>query len=793
MEVCPEELSQLHRLAQALLFGVMGDRRQAQLLDVVARRLSALPTSPSLNHFATGLLGAVSELLEMRFELQLQPVLLLSHGLASGAPAILFARRHTRQSTGATTTCEAGFLAEPPSPPAATTPTAKGPAAGGRPLSRRGTSGASLRDVAEQQQQQQHLDAGDPGPAAVRAMILCACSVAGGPLSLGDLGICNAELGALQQQVLGLDADAVAAWPASGEAAAAAAGAADSAVLNADGSGAMRPVVAPRALSTDNRLKGSAVRPVSRTRFSRLRSMLPPGIGISIGIAGASWGGGGGGGGRNSSRLDAAHLRAAYMSNDSTKSVPAAAGAGAREDEDELRQPWLYSTAPEVLLETGAADASPIHTLVSSMRSGLTAALTGAMSGTMSGEESRSMVAQELTAIRLHKVIGHGGQGVVIRGTLHGLETAIKVIAHRNEPRSSESTARDAANAAGDRSDEKKDLHNMSGAKRGAMELIVTGALSHPNIVQVLASFSEVVLARCAFRGEPQPQLRLFTKDDPALGESAAKATLNTVVCLEYCDAGTLLAAARAGAFRPPGVSATFGAVRPALVPLYTSLLEIALALRYLHARRLVHCDVKPSNVLLKSSTRDPRGWNCKLSDFGCVQLMTEVPVGSSRHSDEDRRRLFGDLASDAAAASQAGGAGKATVLGFKYIKPTGTVLYMAPESFVRDRILGPSVDIYAFGILMHELLMCRPLYEGMDIKDVPRHVAQYHMRPEFDPLAPLEYVHLAGRCWSAHASRRPTATQLVRELEGLLEAAQRAEEKRLAGRLGAPVAPAMA
>lgn len=33
---------------------------------------------------------------------------------------------------------------------------------------------------------------------------------------------------------------------------------------------------------------------------------------------------------------------------------------------------------------------------------------------------------------------------------------------------------------------------------------------------------------------------------------------------------------------------------------------------------------LKPSNVLLKSSMRDPRGWTCKLSDFGCVRFMNE-------------------------------------------------------------------------------------------------------------------------------------------------------------------------
>ena len=60
----------------------------------------------------------------------------------------------------------------------------------------------------------------------------------------------------------------------------------------------------------------------------------------------------------------------------------------------------------------------------------------------------------------------------------------------------------------------------------------------------------------------------------------------------EYCDAGTLLSAARRGAFRLPGTGPRDGPVWPDLVPLLTSLLEVALALRYLHSRRLVHCDL---------------------------------------------------------------------------------------------------------------------------------------------------------------------------------------------------------
>lgn len=51
----------------------------------------------------------------------------------------------------------------------------------------------------------------------------------------------------------------------------------------------------------------------------------------------------------------------------------------------------------------------------------------------------------------------------------------------------------------------------------------------------------------------------------------------------------------------------------------YMCLLEIALALRHLHTAKIAHCDLKPGNVLLRSSPRDPRSFVCKLGDFGCV------------------------------------------------------------------------------------------------------------------------------------------------------------------------------
>ncbi|GFR51394.1 hypothetical protein Agub_g13830, partial [Astrephomene gubernaculifera] len=209
---------------------------------------------------------------------------------------------------------------------------------------------------------------------------------------------------------------------------------------------------------------------------------------------------------------------------------------------------------------------------------------------------------------------------------------------------------------------------------RCAWELAVTHALSHPNIVQAYAVFTDVAIVRAAEgRGAPHgahpsgahpppastaspspaQHLRLVHADDPVMRGASHSVPLYSALCLEYCDAGTLLSAAKEGAFRlrPPATAAGAGATStrhadgsgwptpipaavtaaatstapsssapsgstsaPApgsspLVHLYLSLLEVALALRHLHSRRLVHGDLKPANVLLQSSSRDPRGW----------------------------------------------------------------------------------------------------------------------------------------------------------------------------------------
>ena len=53
-------------------------------------------------------------------------------------------------------------------------------------------------------------------------------------------------------------------------------------------------------------------------------------------------------------------------------------------------------------------------------------------------------------------------------------------------------------------------------------------------------------------------------------------------------------------------------------------LIEVAQAIQHLHSLKLIHCDIKPENVLLKSDGSKPIGFVTKLSDFGLAKLLRE-------------------------------------------------------------------------------------------------------------------------------------------------------------------------
>ena len=111
----------------------------------------------------------------------------------------------------------------------------------------------------------------------------------------------------------------------------------------------------------------------------------------------------------------------------------------------------------------------------------------------------------------------------------------------------------------------------------------------------------------------------------------------------------------------------------------WTHLRAVAEALAEAHARGILHRDVKPSNVFLVRG-EDGRE-SARLLDFGLAR-----PVG-------------GDEAAEAAKLTQTG-------------EMVGTPLYMAPEQ-CWGLPPGPTVDQYALGVTLFEVLSGRPPFEG--------------------------------------------------------------------------------
>ncbi|KAL4421859.1 hypothetical protein ABPG77_001341 [Micractinium sp. CCAP 211/92] len=159
--------------------------------------------------------------------------------------------------------------------------------------------------------------------------------------------------------------------------------------------------------------------------------------------------------------------------------------------------------------------------------------------------------------------------------------------------------------------------------------------------------------------------------------------------------------------------------------------LDVAAALAYLHNKRVMHFDIKASNVLL---TRD---LTAKLGDVGLSKALTHT------------------------IASQSG--------------PVGTFAWCAPEVLM-GKPCTFSADIYSFGVLLFEICTGEmPLRGRLKMPAVPEQ-------------CPQGVVDLILRCMGEDPTQRPTAAQLVEELSSL--AGVRLPRGLLAGEEGLGMAP---
>ena len=118
---------------------------------------------------------------------------------------------------------------------------------------------------------------------------------------------------------------------------------------------------------------------------------------------------------------------------------------------------------------------------------------------------------------------------------------------------------------------------------------------------------------------------------------------------------------------------------------------DILAGLEHAHSRDIVHCDIKPENILLNVK---PTGWIARISDFGVARLSQELS-----------NQEFGN---------------------------TGSPAYMAPERFYGQ--YSRTSDLYSVGILLFELMVGRRPFSGTPADLMSAHLNQPVKIPDTVP-----------------------------------------------------------
>lgn len=163
---------------------------------------------------------------------------------------------------------------------------------------------------------------------------------------------------------------------------------------------------------------------------------------------------------------------------------------------------------------------------------------------------------------------------------------------------------------------------------------------------------------------------------------------------------------------------------------------QISSALDYAHERNIVHRDIKPTNLLMRSDGR------LVLTDFGLAKLLDNANIEAP------------------------------TVV-------LGTVAYMAPEQF--QGFVSAASDIYALGVMLYQMILGKLPYEGntgevlrghLERKPIP--LTGHPQMQQIDPavchaLDQVIFKVLAKR----PAERYPTCAALVYAYQQALRAGQ--------------------
>lgn len=283
--------------------------------------------------------------------------------------------------------------------------------------------------------------------------------------------------------------------------------------------------------------------------------------------------------------------------------------------------------------------------------------------------------------VDLKRLVGQGSFGKVYYGLWMGSPVAVKVVMW--------------------------DSTKLNGGTAPIFEAQLSATLSHPCLVQTF---------KYSTRHAAEP----LSEGDSI--DSIHDTSVHIWIVQEWCDRGTLRQHCQEPRTDPSSLTEVAGMFA-----------DITAAGSYLHSRGIIHGDLSANNVLLKSSL-SPKGYVCKVCDFGLARVLEGESTGI----------LTSQL---------------------------GTMTHMPPELFKldpREAKMTPKVDIYSTGILLWQVITGRAPFQGLSLPQIVIRVSRGGLLKLPDE-APRQFRDVFDRCTNPDPNQRPSFDELVEFFSGSL------------------------
>lgn len=168
----------------------------------------------------------------------------------------------------------------------------------------------------------------------------------------------------------------------------------------------------------------------------------------------------------------------------------------------------------------------------------------------------------------------------------------------------------------------------------------------------------------------------------------------------------------------------------------YDLSLQILAGLAEAHARQIVHRDLKPGNIMVGETVTGAE--LVKLLDFGIGKALGEVDEAVKQNLTQESTGSV------------------------------GTPRYMAPELLKNDDSVGPHSDVYAFGLILYEMLTGKPAVQGKNTYEVlTRQIAMGLELPEWLEGTPFgAIIHTATQ--KSYNQRFPDALAMLEAFKSI-------------------------